>query len=162
MRRALAESGRASVGNVVAQHPASPLAWTELADIADSEGRATEAYAFAGVAVELAREQLADAGWEPGSSVSWSDEANRAYLRALDTRRRAAAQLGLDARAAALAEELEAADDEAPARIASEFTPTQLIPVISADELYHAPAEIAPEAPVPAATVTEPESAKEH
>jgi Protein of unknown function (DUF3151) len=131
VRQALAEADRASVASVVAGHPSSPLAWAELADLADSEGHSIEAYAFASVAVDLAREQLSASGWQPGRPVPWSDEPNRAYLRALDAQRRAAHALGLDDRAARLADELASADAEAPARIASEFTPTQLMPVVA-------------------------------
>ncbi|MFD5865037.1 DUF3151 family protein [Agromyces sp. NPDC127015] len=137
VRRALAEADRASVAAVVSEHPASPLAWAELADLADSEGRSLEAYAFAAASAELARAQLTGAGWQPGAAVSWADEPNRAYLRALDTQRRAAESLGLAEQAEALAEELRSADAEAPARIASEFTPTQLITIVPAE----APAE---------------------
>ncbi|MFF2277151.1 DUF3151 family protein [Agromyces sp. NPDC058126] len=143
VRQALAEADRASVAAVVAEHPSSPLAWTELADLADSEGRAIEAYAYASVAAELAREQLTASGWEPGTAVPWADEPNRAYLRALDTQRRAAGGLGLDERADRLADELASADAEAPARIASEFTPTQLMPVVSAAALFAPTAEAA-------------------
>lgn len=135
VRQALAEADRASVASVVAQHPSSPLAWAELADLADSEGNAIGAFAYAAVAVDLAREQLTAAGWAPGGPVPWSDEPNRAYLRALDAQRRAAQQLGLDEHAARLADELAAADSEAPARIASEFTPTQLIPIVASAPL---------------------------
>ena len=138
VRQALAGADRASLASVVAEHPSSPLAWTELADLADSEGRAIEALAYAALAVDLAREQLAASGWSQGDPVSWSDEPNRAYLRALDAQRRAAEQLGLDERARRLADELAAADAEAPARIASEFTPTQLITIVSADGAFRA------------------------
>lgn len=127
VRAALAERERGAVDEVVAEHPSSPLAWAELADVADSQGRPVDAFAYAVVAVDLACEQLRAAGWEPGAAVSWSDEPNRAYLRALDAQRRAARALGLDARAERLAGELAAADAEAPARIASEFTPTQIL-----------------------------------
>ena len=136
VRRELADGDRSSVAGVVSGHPSSPLAWTELADIADSEGRTIEAFAFAAVAADLAREQLAESGWHPGDPVAWSDERNRPYLRALDTQRRAAEQLGLDARATRLADELATADAEAPARIASEFTPTQLITIVAAAGMY--------------------------
>ncbi|MDF2576196.1 MAG: hypothetical protein K0S05_3108 [Agromyces sp.] len=136
VRQALAGADRASVPSVVAEHPSSPLAWAELADLADSEGNAIGAFAFAAVAVDLAREQLSAAGWTPGDPVPWSDERNRAYLRALDAQRRAAMQLGLDDRATRLADELAAADAEAPARIASEFTPTQLMPIVASAGLF--------------------------
>ena len=136
VRQALAEADRASVASVVAGHPSSPLAWAELADLADSEGHSIEAYAFAAVAVDLAREQLAGSGWQAGQAVSWSDEPNRAYLRALDAQRRAANALGLDDQAARLADELASADAEAPARIASEFTPTQLMPIVASAGLF--------------------------
>jgi hypothetical protein len=127
VRRALAERDRSAVNEVVAEHPSSPLAWAELADVADSKGRPVEAFAYAVVAADLAREQLAEAGWEPGAPVLWSAEPNRAFLRALDAQRRAARALGLDRRAERIAGELRAADSEAPARIASEFTPTQIL-----------------------------------
>lgn len=133
VREALAASDRGAVQAVVAGHPASPLAWAELADLADSEGRAIEAYAFAAASAELARVQLAQAGWAPGDAVPWAEEPNRAFLRALDAQRRAALALGLTERAEALAAELAGADAEAPARIASEFTPTQLITIIPAE-----------------------------
>jgi hypothetical protein len=136
VRQALAGADRASLASVVAEHPSSPLAWTELADVADSEGRVIEAFAYAAVAVDLAREQLAASGWTDGNPVPWSEEPNRAYLRALDAQRRAAEQLGLRDRAGRLSHELAAADSEAPARIASEFTPTQLISIVSADAAF--------------------------
>ncbi|GAA2034281.1 hypothetical protein GCM10009819_18120 [Agromyces tropicus] len=131
VRRALDAADRASMSGVVSEHPSSPLAWTELADLADSEGRALDAFAYSVVAVDLARRQLEASGWAPGSPVRWAEEPNRAYLRALDAERRAAARLGLADRAARAAADLEAADAEAPARIASEFTPTQVISVIT-------------------------------
>ncbi|WP_448811518.1 DUF3151 family protein [Agromyces bauzanensis] len=145
VRQAIAEADRASVASVVAQHPSSPLAWAELADLADSEGNAIGAFAFAAVAVDLAREQLTASGWTPGGPVPWADEPNRAYLRALDAQRRAAHQLGLDDRAARLADELAAADSEAPARIASEFTPTQLMPIVGTAGLFPDATEAEPE-----------------
>lgn len=138
VRQALARAGRASLAAVVAEHPSSALAWTELADVADSEGRVIEAFAYAAIAVDLAREQLAASGWSDGSPVPWSEEPNRAYLRALDAQRRAAEQLGLRDRADRLSHELAAADAEAPARIASEFTPTQLITIVSAGAVFQA------------------------
>jgi hypothetical protein len=140
VRQALTGADRADVAGVVADHPASPLAWAELADLADSEGRALDAFAYAVVAVDLAREQLQASGWRPGDPVPWSEEPNRAYLRALDAERRAAARLGLDDRAGRAASDLEAADAEAPARIASEFTPTQVITVVGAAAALFAPA----------------------
>ncbi|MEI5584173.1 MULTISPECIES: DUF3151 family protein [unclassified Agromyces] len=139
VRQALTGSDRAGVAGVVAEHPASPLAWAELADLADSEGRALDAFAYAVVAVDLAREQLAASGWTPGSPVPWSEEPNRAYLRALDAERRSAERLGLADRAERAAADLAAADPEAGARIASEFTPTQLITIVGAGAGAFAP-----------------------
>ncbi|MGR0218399.1 DUF3151 family protein [Agromyces sp. ZXT2-6] len=140
VRQALTGAERADVAGVVGDHPASPLAWAELADLADSEGRALDAFAYAVVAVDLAREQLQASGWRAGDPVPWSEEPNRAYLRALDAERRAAARLGLDGRAGRAASDLEAADAEAPARIASEFTPTQVITVVGPAAAVFAPA----------------------
>ena len=59
---------RGHVAGVVVEHPASPLAWAELADLADSESRALDAFAYAVVAVDLAREQLASSGWTTAAS----------------------------------------------------------------------------------------------
>jgi hypothetical protein len=139
VRQALSDADRASVAGVVEAHPASPLAWAELADLADSEGRALDAFAYAVVAVDLARGQLEASGWSPGDPVAWAEEPNRAYLRALDAERRSATRLGLDERAERAASDLEAADAEAPARIASEFTPTQVITVVGAGAAAFAP-----------------------
>ncbi|SFR91467.1 Protein of unknown function [Agromyces sp. CF514] len=135
VREALATADRASLAAVVTEHPSSPLAWAELADLADSEGNSIASFAYATVAVDLAEEQLAASGWQPGAAVPWSDEPNRAYLRALDAKRRAAAHLGLDAQVERLAGELSSADAEAPGRIASEFTPTQVITIVTPDLL---------------------------
>ena len=139
VRRALTEGDRAAVAGVVAAHPASPLAWAEFADLADSEGRALDAFAYAVVAVDLAREQLRASGWRDGQPVPWSAESNRAYLRALDAERRSAERLGLDERAERAAADLAAADGEAAARIASEFTPTQVITIVGAGAGAFAP-----------------------
>ncbi|MGR2752620.1 DUF3151 family protein [Agromyces arachidis] len=140
VRQALTGADRADVAGVVTEHPGSPLAWAELADLADSEGRALDAFAYAVVAVDLARAQLQASGWRAGDPVRWSEEPNRAYHRALDAERRAAARLGLADRADRAASDLEAADAEAPARIASEFTPTQVITVVGASAALFAPA----------------------
>ena len=131
VRQALAEADRASVASVVAGHPSSPLAWAELADLADSEGHTIDALAYAAIAVDLAREQLARrrVGARRLRAV-----VRRAQSR-LPPRPRRPAPRGPGARprrpAARLADELAAADAEAPARIASEFTPTQLIPIVA-------------------------------
>ncbi|GLI27501.1 hypothetical protein ARHIZOSPH14_17430 [Agromyces rhizosphaerae] len=129
VREALQGGGRADVARIVGAYPQSPLAWAELADIADSEGRVTDTYASATVAVDRAREVLRESGWQPGDAVLWSHEPNRAYLRALDAKRRSANVLGLAAEAGAAADELAAADPDAQMRIHSEFTPTQVINV---------------------------------
>jgi hypothetical protein len=134
VRHALDRSARDGVVDIVSAHPSSPLAWTELADQADSEARSIESYAYATVAVELACNLMKDADWSPGDPVSWSEESNRPYLRALDAKRRAASHLGLDEEVRRATAELTSADEGAAARIASEFTPTQLIPVISIEQ----------------------------
>lgn len=139
VRQALTDVDRGHVAGVVAEHPSSPLAWAALADLADSEGRTLDAFAYAVVAVDLAREQLAASGWSPGTPVTWAEEPNRAYHRALDAERRAAERLGLTDRAERAAADLAAADPEAPARIASEFTPTQLITIVGAGAGAFAP-----------------------
>ena len=73
-------------------------------------------------------------GWQPGDRRA---VVRRAQPRLPARPRRAAprrrSRLGLDDQAARLAEELASADAEAPARIASEFTPTQLMPIVASD-----------------------------
>ncbi|MCI2956459.1 DUF3151 family protein [Agromyces atrinae] len=131
VREELSRAGRDGVAEVTRQHPDSPLAWVELADIASSEQRHLDAYAYATVAADLARQRFAADGWVAGEPVAWNTEHNRPYHRALHTARRAAVALGLTGAASALAADLESADVDASSRIDSEFTPTQVITIIT-------------------------------
>ncbi|KQX04953.1 MULTISPECIES: DUF3151 family protein [unclassified Leifsonia] len=121
---------RDALPGFVLAHSTSPLAWAELADIAHSEGREVEAYAYATVAHRRGLELPEAAGWSDGDAVSWTDAPNQAVLRAAYALRRAAAAIGLVFEADALGEFLASADPDAVARIESEHTATQFITII--------------------------------
>ncbi|WP_159605535.1 hypothetical protein [Agromyces humi] len=66
-----------------------------------------------------------------GLPMKWTVVIPPDAADSLDAQRRAAEHLGLEGHAARLADELAAADASAPARIASEFTPTQMMPIVA-------------------------------
>ncbi|MET0974298.1 MAG: DUF3151 family protein [Leifsonia sp.] len=121
---------REALPGFVLAHAPSPLAWAELADIAHSEGRELDAYAYATVAHQRGLELLVAAGWSDGERIAWTEAANQAVLRAAYALRRAAAAIGLVYEADALSAFLESADPDAVSRIESEHTATQLITII--------------------------------
>ncbi|MEL4319133.1 DUF3151 family protein [Leifsonia sp. YIM 134122] len=121
---------REALPGFVLAHSTSPLAWAEHADVAHSEGREVEAYAYATVAHRRGLELLEAAGWSEGDPVSWSHAPNQAVLRAAYALRRAAAAIGLVFEADALGGFLTSADPDAIARIESEHTATQFITII--------------------------------
>lgn len=98
---------------VVREHPASPLAWATLADLADAEGREVEAYAFARVGYHRGLDALRKSGWRGAGPVPWSHEPNRGVLRALYALRRAAERIGEHDEVERLTEFLQGADPAA-------------------------------------------------
>ena len=131
---ALSRTGRHEVALVAAAHPASPLAWAELADIAHADGSMLESYAYARVGYHRGLDALRRAGWRGQGPVPWRHEPNRGVLRALYALRRAAKEIGEVEEVERLTVFLDGADPTAIARIESEHTTTQLIPVIPAAE----------------------------
>ncbi len=93
----LIDSGR-PLGEVVRQHPESPIAWAALAEaaLADGEVGADEvtAYAYARVGYHRSLDQLRRNGWKGNGPVPWSHEPNRGFLRALAALSRAADRIG--------------------------------------------------------------------
>jgi len=85
------------VVDVVAEHPASSLAWALLADEADARGAVVEAYAYARVGYHRGLDSLRGAGWRGQGPVPWRHEPNRGVLRSLWALRRGAAAIGEEA-----------------------------------------------------------------
>ena len=79
---------------VAASHPASSLAWAELADRAFADGDAVTSYAFARTGYHRGLDQLRRAGWKGHGPVPWEHEPNRGFLRALFALGRAAEAIG--------------------------------------------------------------------
>ena len=87
-------AGGADPAEVAARFPASPAAWSALADRAFAAGQIIEAYAFARVGYHRGLDALRRAGWKGHGPVPWSHEPNRGFLRCLHALGRAAAAIG--------------------------------------------------------------------
>jgi hypothetical protein len=83
-----------SIELVAATFPASPLAWSLLADKALSEGRDLEGYAFARTGYHRSLDLLRRNGWKGHGPVPWSHEPNRGFLRSLAVLAEASERLG--------------------------------------------------------------------
>ncbi|MGZ5366957.1 MAG: DUF3151 domain-containing protein [Aeromicrobium sp.] len=79
---------------VAETYPASPLAWSLLADKALSDGRDLEGYAFARTGYHRSLDMLRRNGWKGHGPVPWSHEPNRGFLRSLAVRAEASERLG--------------------------------------------------------------------
>ncbi|AZN28933.1 DUF3151 domain-containing protein [Flaviflexus salsibiostraticola] len=90
--RALIES--AAPDEVARRHPQSPLAWARLAELAWTEGRELDSYAYARVGYHRGLDALRRAGWRGKGPVPASHEPNRGFLQALHCLGRAAAAIG--------------------------------------------------------------------
>ncbi|HSK55553.1 MAG TPA: DUF3151 domain-containing protein [Jiangellales bacterium] len=80
--------------DVAARHPASSLAWAELADRAFADGRVVESYAYARTGYHRGLDALRRAGWRGQGRIPWEHEPNRGFLRALRALGRAAEVIG--------------------------------------------------------------------
>jgi hypothetical protein len=79
---------------VAAAYPSSPLAWATLAEIALSDGRTIEGYAFARTGYHRSLDALRRGGWKGQGPVPWSHEPNQGFLRSLAALSRAAGEIG--------------------------------------------------------------------
>ena len=79
---------------VAAEHPASALAWAQLAEAALADSAPVLAYAYARTGYHRSLDQLRKSGWRGQGPVPWSHEANRGFLRSLAALSRAAGALG--------------------------------------------------------------------
>ncbi len=102
---------------VAARHPASSLAWAELADRAYGEGRVVESYAYARVGYHRGLDALRRSGWKGHGPVPWSHQPNRGFLRSVHALGRAAAGIGEEPEAARCAALLRDGDPAAAAAL---------------------------------------------
>ena len=79
---------------VATRHPASSLAWAELADRAFAEGRVVESYAYARTGYHRGLDALRRAGWRGQGPIPWEHEPNQGFLRSLRALGRAAEAIG--------------------------------------------------------------------
>jgi len=79
---------------VAARHPASSLAWAELADRAFADGRVVESYAYARTGYHRGLDALRRAGWRGQGPIPWEHEPNQGFLRSLRALGRAAEAIG--------------------------------------------------------------------
>ena len=99
--------------DIVADLPASSLAWAVLADEARGEGRMVDSYAYARVGYHRGLDALRAAGWRGAGPIPWSHEVNRGFLRALYALGRASAAIGESEEAARIEEFLRSSDPTA-------------------------------------------------
>jgi hypothetical protein len=79
---------------VAAAHPASSLAWAELADRAYEQGDTIASYAYARTGYHRGLDALRRNGWKGHGPVPYTHEPNRGFLRSLHALGRAAAAIG--------------------------------------------------------------------
>ena len=79
---------------VAAKHPASSLAWAQLADDAYTAGRMVESYAYARTGYHRGLDALRRNGWKGHGPIPFEHEPNRGFLRALHALARAAQAIG--------------------------------------------------------------------
>ena len=82
---------RAAVAVVAARFPRFLDAWADLSELARDP---TEAYAYARVGYHRGLDTLRGAGWHGTGYVRWSHITNRGFLRALESLRRTAGEIG--------------------------------------------------------------------
>jgi hypothetical protein len=93
-------AGGTATGEVVRNHPESPVAWATLAEEAKGAGAdELTVYAYARVGYHRSLDLLRRNGWKGHGPVPWSHEPNRGFLRALAALSSAAAAIGEDAEA---------------------------------------------------------------
>ncbi len=79
---------------VVRRHPASSLAWAELAESALDGNRDVEAYAYARTGYHRGLDALRRSGWKGHGPIPWSHRPNRGFLRALAALATASERIG--------------------------------------------------------------------
>lgn len=105
---------------IVEKHPASSLAWSELASLALEAGQTIQAYAFARVGYHRGLDALRKAGWRGQGPVPWSHEPNRGVLRCFYLLRESARAIGETSEVDRLTDLLNDADSSAIGAIEAE------------------------------------------
>jgi hypothetical protein len=97
--QAMLASGKAP-GDVVRQHPESPVAWAAFAEAARASGADdVSVYAYARVGYHRSLDLLRRNGWKGHGPVPWEHEPNRGFLRCLALLASMAAAIGETAEA---------------------------------------------------------------
>ncbi|MFZ4895533.1 DUF3151 domain-containing protein [Plantibacter sp. Mn2098] len=126
-----------ALAEIVAKHPASPLAWALLADAVHDPQSPVPGYAAARVGYHRGLDALRAAGWRGRGPIPWSHEPNRGVLRALYALRRSAKAIGEDGEVERLTTFLNDADPQAAreieAAIAAAAPPTSAIVILGTD-----------------------------
>jgi len=113
---AAAELGSgSSAAQVARRHPASSLAWAELAEKALAENDDLAGYAFARVGYHRGLDALRRSGWKGHGLIPWAHEPNRGFLRCLIALTEASERIG-DSDEAARCRQLLADSDPSVAR----------------------------------------------
>lgn len=105
--------GTESPEAVARKHPESPLAWATLAELAWTEGRELDSYAYARVGYHRGLDLLRRSGWKGRGPVPYSHEPNRGFLQALYCLGRAAGAIGEQPEVERIAEFLDECDPAA-------------------------------------------------
>ncbi|MGF1662287.1 MAG: DUF3151 domain-containing protein [Kineosporiaceae bacterium] len=113
---AVALAAGADPRDVAAAHPASSLAWAELAEreLLGAAGSPVTGYAYARTGYHRGLDALRRAGWRGAGPVPWRHEPNRGFLRSLRALAAAAERIGEADEAARCREFLAASDPAAP------------------------------------------------
>lgn len=88
-------AGPEEVATAAAAHPADPLAWAELGDVAQRAGESPiTAYAYYRVGYHRGLDLLRKHGWKGSGRVRWHHPSNRGFLRCLRGLAEMAAAIG--------------------------------------------------------------------
>ena len=80
--------------DVAAEHPASSLAWAQLAETALTDGDPVAAYAYARTGYHRGLDSLRRSGWKGHGPIPAAHKPNQGFLRALAALGQAAAAIG--------------------------------------------------------------------
>ncbi|MGF1647600.1 MAG: DUF3151 domain-containing protein [Kineosporiaceae bacterium] len=105
--------------DVAAAHPASSLAWAELAEreLLAPDGSPVTAYAYARTGYHRGLDALRRSGWRGVGPVPWRHGPNRGFLRSLRSLAEAADRIGETEEAARCRDLLAASDPAAPTEL---------------------------------------------
>jgi hypothetical protein len=86
--------GGVAPAEVAAAHPTSSAAWAALAEAALAANSTVEGYAYARTGYHRGLDALRRAGWKGQGPIPWSHAPNQGFLRALQSLRQAALEIG--------------------------------------------------------------------